>query len=351
MGRQTQPLRKHELRRLESIEMRRSSFIVNVMLLGLVLTGCHTVSSQQADLSFEPTIAEPAYVASSGPVVQIDEGHFNFHTVDGRYAPFAKLLRRDGFAVQGLAALATAETLSQGDVYVIANAIAESDQKGWKLPAEQAFTATEIEAIRSWVEEGGALLLIADHMPFPGAVEDLGAAFGILFSNGFLYDAGDDSHFVFTRDDGLAEHAITDGRRASERVDSVKTFTGQAFRAEREVDALLTVPSGSIVKLPSEAWEFTPETPMIGAGGMLQGAVFRYGEGRVAVFGEVGLGECELLHETFLSPMLLGQHAALAVAQRAAGASRIGGFSYSSSMAKRLTSSRMTAGAMIDADD
>jgi hypothetical protein len=46
-------------------------------------------------------------------VVQIDEAHFNFHTLEGRYAPFAKLLRRDGYVVQSLAEAATADSLGQ----------------------------------------------------------------------------------------------------------------------------------------------------------------------------------------------------------------------------------------------
>ena len=258
------------------------------MTLSLILGGCHT-STQRADLSFEPSIPQPAYLEGMGPVVQIDEAHFNFHTVDGRYAPFAKLLRRDGFVVQGLAEPATTDVLTRADIFVIANAIAESDQKGWKLPIEPAFTAAEIEVIRIWVDDGGSLFLIADHMPFPGSVEDLAAAFGILFGNGFLYDLEEDSKLEFTRESGLADHPITNGRNASETVDSVRTFTGQAFRAERDVEPLLTIPSGSTLRLPIKAWKFKPTTPSVPAGGMLQGAVFRFGEGRVAVFGEAAM--------------------------------------------------------------
>jgi len=268
----------------------RSPHLIAATILILALTGCHFHSAtQQADLSFEPPIPQPAYSEGQGPVVQVDEAHFNFHTVDGRYAPFAKLLRRDGFVVQPLADPATADSLARGSIYVIANAIAESDRKGWKLPAEPAFTKDEIEAIRNWVEEGGSLFLIADHMPFPGSVQDLAAEFDILFGNGFLYDAAEESKLEFTRDTGLAEHPITDGRDASERIDSVRTFTGQAFRAARDVDHLLTVPPGSTLRLPVKAWKFKPTTPAVPAAGMLQGAVFHFGEGRVAVFGEAAM--------------------------------------------------------------
>ncbi len=240
-------------------------------------------------MSFEPAVPQPAYSERQGPVVQIDEAHFNFHTADGRYAPFAKLLRRDGYVVQGLAEPATVDQLSRGRIYVIANAIAESDRNKWKLPVEQAFTRSEIESIRNWVEAGGSLFLIADHMPFPGSVEDLAAEFGVLFGNGFLYDGEGSSKLEFTRDAGLAVHPITEGRDASESVDSVRTFTGQAFRVEREVEPLLTLPPGSTLRLPIKAWNFKSSTPSIPAAGMLQGAVFRFGKGRVAVFGEAAM--------------------------------------------------------------
>lgn len=257
-------------------------------VLILLVSGCHT-GIQRADLSFEPTIPAPAWPDGGGPVVAIDEAHANFHTVEGRYAPFAGLLRRDGYDVRRLAAPASADSLAGVDVYVIANAIAESDQRVWKLPIEPAFGADEIAAIQSWVESGGALFLIADHMPFPGSVEDLAAAFDVFFANGYLYDADDSSKLEYRRDTGLADHPITAGRNDSERVDAVRVFTGQAFRATRKVDALLTVPRGSRLLLPTRAWKFTDKTPSIPADGLFQGAVFPHGSGRVAVFGEAAM--------------------------------------------------------------
>lgn len=262
-----------------------------ILTLAAIWVGCHAHRApiQQADLSFEPAIGRPAYSTGLGPTILIDEAHFNFHTVNGRYAPFANLLRRDGYVVEPLTEPASAETLVPADILVIANAIAESDQKGWKLPIEPAFTKSEIRAIRQWVEEGGSLLLIADHMPFPGAVEDLAAAFDVMFGNGFLYDAEERSMLQFTPENGLGEHPIIDGRYEKEIVSSVRTFTGQAFRVGADHHPLLTVPRGSTLKLPVEAWEFEPTTPHVPAGGMLQGAALRHGEGRVAVFGEAAM--------------------------------------------------------------
>ena len=35
----------------------------------------------------------------SSPVVAVDSAHYNFHTVEGRYKPFAKVLEADGLTV------------------------------------------------------------------------------------------------------------------------------------------------------------------------------------------------------------------------------------------------------------
>jgi hypothetical protein len=67
------------------------------------------------------------------------------------------------------------------------------------------------------------------------------------------------------------------------------SFMGQAFRADRDVDPLLTLPAGITLLLPVKAWKFKEDTPFVPAAGMLQGAVFRHGEGRVAVFGEAAM--------------------------------------------------------------
>ena len=50
-----------------------------------------------ADDRFSPTVSRPASGKGEGPVVYVDEAHHSFHTVDGRYANFAELLRKDAF--------------------------------------------------------------------------------------------------------------------------------------------------------------------------------------------------------------------------------------------------------------
>ena len=66
----------------------------------LLLTAAPAAAQQVVDPDFRPSVERPAY-AGEGPVVVIDGAHHNFHTVDGQYAPFAALLRADGYRVRG----------------------------------------------------------------------------------------------------------------------------------------------------------------------------------------------------------------------------------------------------------
>jgi len=271
-----------------------------VVALATVLVGVAGAAAQAqqvADTAFAPPIVKPAFAAGAGPVVVLDEAHHNFHTVAGRYQPFAELLRRDGFRVSGWTRPFEVEALRSVRVLAIANALHASNQSSWSLPTPSAFTEAEIAAVRSWVEEGGSLLLIADHMPMAGAAEALGAAFGITWNNGFAMDPGAQAGpFVFTREGPqiLGAHSITDGRDASERVTSVATFTGSAFRAAPGATPILTLKPGIVSLMPQTAWEFGPDTPKQDVGGWLQGAALEVGKGRVAVFGEAAMFSAQL---------------------------------------------------------
>ncbi len=261
----------------------------------LLIAGCDsaTIDTQLGDIEYMPVVSVPAYAPDQGPVVLVDAAHGNFHTIDGRYGAFARLLEADGCVVRSAEAPATRNLLDQADVYVISNAIKGGEEAEWVLPAVSAFTETEIDIIRGWVEDGGSLLLIADHMPMPGATADLAAAFGIVFYNGFAYEkVTRRGLFTMSRADGtLADHPITRGRSASERIESVMTFTGQAFRpSPPEVAApLLIMPPGTEILFPSVSWEFSERTPRVAADGLLQGAALSVGRGRVAVFGEAAM--------------------------------------------------------------
>lgn len=125
-------------------------------LLCLLMVGVESVAAQQIpDLTYSPLIDKPAYTAGEGPRVGIDEAHNNFHTVDGRYGAFAKLLRRDGYIVDGHDESFSEDSLSDLDILVIANPLNAKNNGNWSLPTPSAYSKKEIEALHRWVEQGG----------------------------------------------------------------------------------------------------------------------------------------------------------------------------------------------------
>jgi hypothetical protein len=260
--------------------------------LGMTILASSASAQQVADTAFTPPVPAPAYQEAKGPLILLDEAHYNFHTVNGRYLAFAKLARRDGYRVVGNKKKLSASSLKDAKILVIANALAKRNANGrWRLPTPSAFTAAEIRAVRDWVAAGGSLMLVSDHMPFPGAMGDLASAFGVHMLNGFAMqnDSMATGIFTDTRASGaLDEHAITNGRSASERVDSVKVFTGQAFRIDSGAP-LLTITIDAVVLMPAVAWQFSASTPRVPAHGLLQGAAIAFGRGRVVVFAEAAM--------------------------------------------------------------
>lgn len=266
-------------------------------LLLLLLVRVPVSAQQVADPNFNPPVPRPAYKQGRGPVVLIDEAHHNFHTATGRYQPFAELLRRDGYRVEASKTPFSKETLKRAGVLVISNALNERNAEGdWSLPNPSAFTDDEIAAVREWVRGGGALLLIADHMPMGGAAQKLGEAFGVRWNNGFaaVPDSGSGT-LHFKRAEGtLRDHAITRGRAAAEKIDGVATFTGSAFQVGPGAEPLLVFGKGVVSLMPEVAWKFTEQTPRVPVEGWYQGAALRFGKGRVALFGEAAMFTAQL---------------------------------------------------------
>jgi hypothetical protein len=261
----------------------------------ILLIAPPALAQQVPDTTFSPPVPSPAFAPGTGPVVLIDEGHHNFHTLGGRFAPFARLVARDGFVLRPHAGPFTRAALDSARVLVVSNALAERNLEDWHLPVSPAFDSSEVSAVEGWVRDGGSLLLVADHMPFGGAAEALAAAFGVLLSDGFAQDAAGQMNFVLRRGDGsLHAHPVTDGRGPGERVDSVIVLTGEAFRAAVPVDTLLVMGPGSVLLLPEVAWQFSSLTPQIRADGMLVGAALTHGRGRVVVFGEAAMLTAQL---------------------------------------------------------
>lgn len=268
------------------------SYLNLVLIVFLFLTLLHTSAQQNPDSSFTYKINKTAYEQGEGPVIMIDEAHNNYHTKDVGFYALSKLLSEDGYKVIGLdTKITNSEILGTCEILIIANPLSALNIDNFGLPNYSAFTETEIETIVNWVSNGGSLFLIADHMPFAGGAYKLGKAFGFEFLNGFAYTReGRWPPSVFKRKDGtLSESPITNGTENFERIDSIATFTGSAFKAPKNAIPVLCFLKENYSLQPNEPWKFGDDTPSVKLDGYLQGAITNFGQGRVAVFGEAAM--------------------------------------------------------------
>jgi hypothetical protein len=268
-------------------------FAVMTIMLAL---GLGPASAQQLkDPDADTSVARPDFPQKDGPVIAVDSAHNNFHTIDGRYEPFASLLRNDGFRVVDSKSAFTDDSLSAFKVLVISNALPAALVKDWSLPATSAFSAAEIDALKAWVTGGGSLLLIADHRPFAGSARQLASAFGFRFEDGVVErDPMNGRRDIFTVADGsLREDVVTRGRDSASTVTSLQTFTGSAFQAPPAARPIIVLPSGYMSHqclLPCSG-----NVPESDVSGYLQGAVMPLGKGRIAVFGEAAMFSSQVI--------------------------------------------------------
>ncbi len=263
---------------------------LTLSLAAVLLTSACARGTQRVDTTYRVGPTAGARLRGVGPVVLVDNAHGNYHTATGRYRPFAQVLRSAGYRVVGSGRTFTPAALRRGRVLVIANALARQNvgPGNWTLPTPSAFTDAEIRAVKRWVHSGGALLLIADHMPFPGAAARLAAAFGVTFSNGFVLRARPPRGRILFRlaNGSLRKHRVLHATRHSRPVTRIMTFTGSAFQVKGPHAPLLVLGSGAVSLEPHTAWRFKIRTRRRPVAGWLQGALLQPGRGRVAVFAE-----------------------------------------------------------------
>lgn len=253
----------------------------------LLLTGAPVVAQQIADPEFNTSVENPAY-KRGGPRVMFDEAHHNFHTAEGRYKPFVDLMMNDGYRVIRNRQSFSKTRLESYKILVIANALGaeEDDDAG---AAESAFNDDEITAVHDWVKNGGSLLLIADHAPFGGAAATLANKFGVDMSKGYTFDpensvAGSPTQLIFSRENKLlSTHPITEGRNENERINLVRSFTGQSLKGPEGSAGILNLASTAFDRPLYSAETSTP------AAGRVQVVAFKFGKGRVLVQGEAAM--------------------------------------------------------------
>lgn len=296
--------------------MRRLAPLTWTIRAGLTIAAIGLVwmnwPAQDADASYIPNVSEPAYTSRPRPRILIDEGHLNMHTAGGRYRPFARLLQRDGFLVSASDGRITADALGAGNVFVTANALGYkglmqhlANSAGLERAIQfdvDAFTGDEAQQLESWVSAGGRALIVADHAPAGAASRRLAAAFGVEMTNWWAEDRGG-ATITFTRaNGGLADHPITNGRTAAERIATVMTFTGQALRP----------PAGArvILRFTAEAREYpfrkSRENEGRSAEGLAQAVALAHGRGRVVIMGEAAALTAQRVETAGAPPTLFG---------------------------------------------
>lgn len=291
--------------------------------LALVLLLAAPARAQQvADSTFDASVARPAYTTTH-PRVLFDEAHHNFHTTTGRYKPFATLIANDGYRLTPNPAPFSRRMLDGFDVLVIANAAGA----GWDSDSgvvQSAFMSDECDAVRDWVRDGGALLLIADHAPFGTSAQALAQRFGVSMSTGYTIDSthadpesGNPSWIVYSRDNGLLrDHAVTRGRDSTERIGRIIAFTGQSLAGPPGSVAFMKL-GDQALDLPlrtfaaARSWSMA-RSAASSAAGRAQGVALTYGKGRVVVLGEAAMLSAQVIVRSGLPTIHMGMnHAGL----------------------------------------
>ena len=248
------------------------------------------------DSLFSKKIVDKSYSRSSGPLVLIDKGHNNYHTLQGRFKPFGKLLEYDGYRVDELSDIMLLNQL-QPDVLVIANAIHRDNVSNWTSTISQAFLTDEIDIIVKWVKNGGALLLIADHFPFPEAIMDLSKKFGFVSSNSFVIKKqSGKGWFSYTREEKTLNTSALE-IIGKPNLDSIMSFTGHCFKIEnKNASSIFDLNIGYKAILPKRYAKNSSEDIIINNDltDCSQGAITSFGKGKVAFFAEAAMFTSQL---------------------------------------------------------
>lgn len=259
------------------------------LLLLLIFYVLELKAQVYPDTLFSPIIERPIFPNGDGPEVFVDAAHHNYHTASNRFAPFANVLRKEGYRIQENQELFNEKDLKAMPLLVISNALNEANTESWTAPTPSAFTSEEIQAVRNWVEQGGRLILIADHMPFSGAASDLASAFGFHLPNGFAMDNRRRRLEYFTRADStLYPNEITDGMNREQYTDSIITFTGSGFMIPTTSIPILRLNDYTLL-YPTQAWQFDNDTPSESSDNFFQAAALRFGKGKIVLMGEAAM--------------------------------------------------------------
>ncbi|MEL7124492.1 MAG: hypothetical protein AAFO07_33970 [Bacteroidota bacterium] len=247
---------------------------------------------QRPDLEYSIKLENPRYKGPPKVMIGIDGGHNNVHQLDGGFAPFAKLMKLDGYDLKAVNIISK-EQLDSLDIMVIVNAIHESNVGNWQRPIANAFPKEEIELLENWVQNGGSLLVIADHMPCAGATHELAKAFGFGYKDGFVLSKKQKwPPETYTKKSGdLFDTEVTKG------IESITSFTGSALVVPQDATPIARFPKTHKLLIPEVAWQFDKNTEKLDTEGLFMGALKKHGQGKVAFFTEAAMFTAQIVQK------------------------------------------------------
>lgn len=273
-----------------------AAFIIIVMqfaLFSLFPISSVANAQQKAIEGFSFNNESPAWEKDQGPKVVIHRA-VSPYAQRGSFDPFKILSQTDGLTLNYLDKGIDKAILSDTKILVIPNAYTENYRQFSTLEAPSVYTAEEISMIKNWVEEGGSLLVLADHSPFAGGTIKLSSAFGVSYMTGHTLNKASISSRInvnidFSRDNGLlADHPITNGATGRKKISHYYAFGGQAIIAPKGAISILTTPDHFETMLAISVSREFYSAIRLPTGGQSQGAAMEFGKGRVVFMGETG---------------------------------------------------------------
>jgi hypothetical protein len=211
-------------------------------------------AQQINDSSFNTIVAQPAY-KTVAPRVLIDAAHFNlFSSFTNRIEPLTKLLKADGYELDTATMRFSKNLLSDHEIVVILTAQGASPESDSTFFS--AFTDSEVDALYSWIKNGGSLLFGLDHSPYNYAGQKLLKRLGVGISFGVVEDSvyseagiekGPDTRratLVFSMENGLlGNHPIISGRNSDELIKKIAISSGQSLKPPKGGSVILKLSS------------------------------------------------------------------------------------------------------------
>lgn len=251
---------------------------------------------QRADLQADVSVSSPKFNPETSPRVSFDSGHGNFHDINTTYAPFAELMKNDGIILSTHEGFFTKNNLQDINLLIIVNATLSEDHG---VEVSSAFTEEEIYILTKWIQDGGSLLLIADHDPFGSATSELAEALGVGMSSVWTVDSLRFSEAIdnktwleFSEENkGLGQHSILQNEIPESAVRRVITFTGQSLSFDSTWISILQLsPSARNYFSRSEALVAASDTTTYFAvPNQSQLIARKYGNGRIVIAGEAAM--------------------------------------------------------------